>query len=238
MAPSPLLSEYHKHSTGAATIAATQAPSRSQFLELPTELRLLIYDFVYATDYRPAIYIYGNSTKKGRLTNRGPQGGARPCLLGLPQTCKAIYKEALPVLYRTQSFHVQVLRSWAADTSFPMTVIRSWAFTKYIKKVDMSVYARTHEEIASVAEGLKMFCEVFEGTIDREIRLHLGVKPGPGCGDSVYKALMAARLGEDVTLYHALQGTVPSFASTSVWQDFRERFEGTSAEMPFNGRFP
>ncbi|KAK5679528.1 hypothetical protein LTS10_008349 [Elasticomyces elasticus] len=215
----------------AAAKLVISTPARCQFLELPAELRILIYDFVYATDYRPAIYTYGNSAKKSRLTNRGPQGDARPCLSGLPHTCKAIYKKALPVLYRTQSFHVQFLRSWAADTSFPMTVIRSWAFTKYIKKVDMTVYARTHEEIASVAEGLKMFCEVFEGTIDGEIRLHLGDKPGPGCGDPVYKALMAARIGEDVTLYHALQGTVPSFASTSVWQDFRERFEGTSADL-------
>ncbi|KAK4917728.1 hypothetical protein LTR49_014405 [Elasticomyces elasticus] len=220
-----------------------RTPARCQLLELPTELRLLIYDFVYDTDYKPAVHIYENWSMTGRLTYQGPTGDARPCLSGLPHTCKAIYKEALPVVYRTQSFHVQVLWSWSANTSVPTTVFRSCAFVQYIENMDITVTAYSAGAVTSAATRLVSFLAAFDGTINGDIRLHLGTYPAPGRGDRLYQALMTTRIGERAMLYHVLgmydvlQDPEPLSASKSVWQEFKKGFKGKSVAMRFAGRY-
>ncbi|KAK5691869.1 hypothetical protein LTR97_011040 [Elasticomyces elasticus] len=223
-----------------------RTPARCQFLELPTELRLLIYDLVYDTDYKPAIYIYGDRSKRGRLTHRGPPSIARPCLSGVPYTCRAIYKEALPVLYRTQSFHVQFLRSWSTDTSFPMTVLCSYAFAKHIKHLNITVIAYKSQELTSAVERLESFLAALGGTISGEIRLRLGENPYSfsALADPVYKVLITAQIGENATLFHELhtvmpdvrgqmrQNHRPSSARKRIWREFKKGFKGRSAMMP------
>ncbi|KAK5701237.1 hypothetical protein LTR17_022772 [Elasticomyces elasticus] len=119
-----------------------------------------------------------------------------------------------------------------------MAIVRSCAFAKHIKKLNITISSFTLVEVTSAAERLESFLAAFGGTIRGEIRLYFGQEPHPGVGDPVYKALMAARISDDVILYHAQRDTIPSFASTSVWQEFQESFGGTSAAMPRHGWVP
>lgn len=68
--------------------------------DLPTEIRLRIYEFVFDGSYQSSLLIRSNS--KIELVSLAKAHGA------LLKTCRTIHAEALPILYDATTFRVQI----------------------------------------------------------------------------------------------------------------------------------
>ena len=78
-----------------------QSAGRCHLLEdLPPELRLRIYEHLFNEEYRPSLLI-GSCSKIQFLSPAKAHAG-------ILKTCRTIYSEATPLLYRKTTFQVQI----------------------------------------------------------------------------------------------------------------------------------
>lgn len=75
-------------------------PSRTQFMDLPAELRVMVYDLLLAGDSDVA-----NHTIE--IQDR-PNPAKRPTHINILMTSRQVYDEALPSLYRDREFEMRV----------------------------------------------------------------------------------------------------------------------------------
>ncbi|KAK5689712.1 hypothetical protein LTR97_012711 [Elasticomyces elasticus] len=87
-------------------------PERCRLLELPAELRLLIFEMVYDDTYLCEVLIDDDQVFRYRTENLTSLVTRMPSdLLALPLACKTMSAETIPVLYEATEFHVNIRSS-------------------------------------------------------------------------------------------------------------------------------
>ena len=72
-------------------------------LDLPVELRLKIYEYLYQDQCAPQLYVRNGSRILQPMSKQFKHPGA-----GLPKTCRLIHDEAAPFMYSTVNFRIQM----------------------------------------------------------------------------------------------------------------------------------
>ncbi|KAK5691530.1 hypothetical protein LTR97_011523 [Elasticomyces elasticus] len=141
------------------TNAANRRPAgRRGLLELPAELRLAIYAYVYdaKAEWLAEIRV-GQETPLKLLRFNSRTKEDHPSLL--PLTCKTLYKESLPLMYRGIHFDIVVVSPSAGDLVPAMRIYEGLGFLKHISKIRRLRAECSQEWLPSLTLQLKHVVE-------------------------------------------------------------------------------
>ncbi|KAK5707363.1 hypothetical protein LTR17_020759 [Elasticomyces elasticus] len=212
-------------------------PSRCYLLELPPELRLEIYDYLFTEKFEVLLSIYRDCEMETWLTN--PESGlvvpkkeVRK-LSTLLKTCKALATEVTPVLFQNLHFRIRFSPDMMGNPSSQKKLrkLHRCQFAKHIRTMSISVVASDHSAVASAGERLRILTKVFQP--DRTIkldtlRLYFSTVDMMGAADPILKATMAINCKKGFKLYHSSvdRGSGgPDMATWLCWRVF-EKWSG------------
>ncbi|KAK4902564.1 hypothetical protein LTR27_000501 [Elasticomyces elasticus] len=211
--------------------------SRCYLLELPPELRLEIYDYLFIEKYEVLLTVDRDCEMQTCLRN--PESGsavpkkeARK-LSALLKTCKTLATEVTPVLSQNLHFHIHLSPDMGSNLS-PQKKLRKLhqcQFAKHIRMMSISVTAPDHAAAASAGERLRMLTKVLQP--DRTIkldtlRLYFSTVDMMGAADPILKALMAINCKKGFKLYYSsskFDSGGPDMATWLCWRAF-EKWSG------------
>jgi hypothetical protein len=181
-------------------------------LELPTELRLGIYEFIFETDYECLIGLHGGRTPiaKGLMLSSNNCGPIPLRLAALLRTCRTVLDEALPILYQqtTFTFSINIYSHQGIRTnrhrSMPYSSLRHMSHIRQIT-VDAEGTCRagrshlsTAAQIANLAAALPADYEIEIPRVIVHHRRHATRRPG---AEDLCQALLKLRGVQELHLY-------------------------------------
>ncbi|KAK4892546.1 hypothetical protein LTR27_009010 [Elasticomyces elasticus] len=139
--------------------AAKRRPAgRRGLLELPAELRIAIYAYVYDAQAEwLAEMRVGQETPFKLLRFNSRTKEDRPSLL--PLTCKTLYKETIPFMYRGVQFDIVIANPSAGDLVPAMHIYARLGFLKHISKIRRLRVVCSQAWISSLPLQLKRVVE-------------------------------------------------------------------------------
>ncbi|KAK5680256.1 hypothetical protein LTS10_007183 [Elasticomyces elasticus] len=187
-----------------------RTPETCHLLELPIELRLQIWDFVYSGTYllhvtvdTETVYIdphlYYDFTWSP--TNNIP---------ALLQTCRLINEEATPALYASTEFLIDIYGKPAEKTLKPTAFeIQNHAFLKHATRIEeLEVFQNDDVAAVTIAQTFQSFINML--LPDKRVALatfevHLTKEP-PENMDPVFQALLDWKCGPSLYTVHFNDG--------------------------------
>ncbi|KAK3641230.1 hypothetical protein LTR56_011470 [Elasticomyces elasticus] len=170
-----------------------EATSRCYLLELPKELRLCIYDFIYDGEYGLDLEVDINRVVRAewhlRIRDRWSRGPRH--YAALSKTCRFLHNEVTSPMLQGTHFALSMMprRKWS-DANFQFgSMRRDWGLLKRIKTLD-SIYIWIDIDIP--------------GRCDKEANAELSLfwtpRASPGIADPIIKALDSLDCGPGAVL--------------------------------------
>ncbi|KAK5710708.1 hypothetical protein LTR15_012864 [Elasticomyces elasticus] len=206
---------------------------RCYLLELPPELRLKIYDYLFTEKLDVLLTIYRDCEMQTHLKN--PESGSAVSkkevrkLSALLKTCKALATEITPILFKNLQFRIH-LSPDTGNISFQKKLrkLHRCQFAKHIRAMSISVTAGDHSAVASAGERLRMLTKVFQpGRMIKldTLRLYFSTVDMMGAADPILKATMAINCKKGFKLYYSSFDSGSGgrdMATWSCWRKFEE----------------
>ncbi|KAK4902883.1 hypothetical protein LTR27_000822 [Elasticomyces elasticus] len=188
------------------TPISERTPRRCHLLELPVELRLQIWDFVYSSTYLLHITVdtetvYINS----HLYYDPPWTPARniPALL---RTCRLVNEDATPALYASTEFLIDIYGKPAKRTLRPTAFeIQNHAFLKHATRIEeLEIFQSDDVAAVTIAQTFPSFISMLSP--DKRVALatfevHLTKEP-PENMDPVFQALLDWNCGPSLYMVY------------------------------------
>ncbi|KAK5128018.1 hypothetical protein LTR85_005135 [Meristemomyces frigidus] len=212
-------------------------PTSCPFLTLPTELRVRIYEFVYAVDYECGLDIAWNTEIRQRYfalrvgTKR--IRGRRRHATALPLTCKATSREALNVLLDATTFVLGV-SSWRGALFYPGQPVHkptSLSFLKEARKVILHICVDGQKDVAPTMHNLRAMLALLDAKNPPRIeRIEFNFPDlRAGGADPVIEILVEWFRDHSNGLRPNIGGRLPKEAiSDEVWGEMRKRADGVN----------
>ncbi|KAK4950345.1 hypothetical protein LTR10_011326 [Elasticomyces elasticus] len=211
-----------------SSLKRKREPGRCYLLEVPPELRLHIYEFLYADEYQVAIYVFPNSEMQSQIskTSFRPNGPNAKHLTALLMSCKLVNKEATPILYQILHFSL-CFRNGGRKASYRKGLgqLRQCQFAKRIEKMSILIRVDHEDDSDRAVERLDVFFKTLQP--DRTIKIvkmWLTIGNHPGMADAVLRVLMCLNCRKGFEVYRAwangAQRGLPVAATEKCWQDF------------------
>ncbi|KAK5684503.1 hypothetical protein LTS10_004373 [Elasticomyces elasticus] len=208
--------------------------SRCYLLELPPELRLEIYDYLFTEKYEVLLTIDRDCEMQAHLMNP-ESGSAVPKkevrkLSALLKTCKTLATEVTPVLFQNLYFRIHLSPGMGSNLS-PQKKLRKLhrcQFAKHIRMISISVTAPDHAAAASAGERLRMLTKVLQPgrTIKLDtLRLHFSTVDMMAAADPILKATMAINCKKGIKVYYSgskYGSGGPDMATWLCWRKFEK----------------
>ncbi|KAK5687027.1 hypothetical protein LTS10_001164 [Elasticomyces elasticus] len=179
----------------------TGLDSRCHLMEIPPELRLRVYDYIY-DQRQTCLFDVGSTGHMYLKLSPGP-------IAALTSTCHAIRTEVLPILYGVSRFHLHIYDNSDMPLEAHLQIVagqlRTCVFLKHVCllhiKVDMNV--SREEKRYDLAQQLRELVEL-AGTASNgrlaveEIEI---CAPTEALGNAVVKALSRCRSACEIKVY-------------------------------------
>lgn len=145
-------------------VAQCNKAEKCHLLSIAPELRLRIYQHVY--DRRPIVIIdvYNLQTMLGRGFYRAP----KPSQLHL--TCRTIFQEATPILYKSVKFDIRFVNYLDVPTrqeDINFGSIRTCFWLQHIRRLKLAVFMYSHADHLSRGGPVEDLVELVEVTMAR-----------------------------------------------------------------------
>ncbi|KAK4950399.1 hypothetical protein LTR10_011380 [Elasticomyces elasticus] len=194
--------------------------TRCYLLEIPPELRLRIYGYVFEDNYEPDFVIWPCG-KMRRDLNKGPPAHFSALL----KTCSLVAQETAPVLYHDRIFIIHIVDNDPAYTSHQhnygdLRPVNECSWFEYLQSLKIYIDSGS-STISSVTQNVRLVLAK-QPKNQKATYLHLDIqKLGEGEGDPLYKALMRMSFSSDAFITHWL-GRSKKIVSKEVLDRFQQ----------------
>ncbi|KAK5701236.1 hypothetical protein LTR17_022771 [Elasticomyces elasticus] len=200
------------------------AGMRCHFLELPPELRVRIYEYLYEGYDRydgVAFAVYANGEMRRKYSWRLPDTKLDPRKLCNPshllKMCRVMTTEATPVLYKMMTVTVHFLALKDVKSAPMLSSTARDLFFNQVKNMNLHISAFESEGIERAMSHLPRALGTQGSKNIKEVRLDVPYHPRTGCTAWMYRVLME--------LSYDKQARVDCMGpkSAQVIKDFEER---------------
>ncbi|KAK3658370.1 hypothetical protein LTR56_001781 [Elasticomyces elasticus] len=210
----------HKIDGSVASEPAPHKATRCYLLEIPPELRLRIYGYVFDKDFQPGVFIWPSGEMLQDDLGCQPKNFS-----SVLKTCRLIAREATPVLYEGRTFYVHVMpdRSASEYRNGPYEYLRPvdcCLWFERVQTIKLYVYAgRT-----SIANATQIIKSIFARRHQKQTIafLHLSLSElGEGDADPLYKVLTRLSFSSGARITHYMNST-RHVVSKEVLEEFQQ----------------
>ncbi|KAK3627384.1 hypothetical protein LTR22_022768 [Elasticomyces elasticus] len=188
------------------TPISERTPRRCHLLELPIELRLQIWEFVYSSTYLLHITVDTETVYINPHLYYDPSWTPARNIPALLRTCQLINEETSPALYASTRFLVDIYGERANGTLKSTAFeIQDFAFLKHATRIEeLDVFQGDDVAVITIAQRLQSFISMLSP--DKRVALatfevHLTKEP-PDNMDPVFQALLDWKCGPSLyTVY-------------------------------------
>ncbi|KAK4956754.1 hypothetical protein LTR10_006282 [Elasticomyces elasticus] len=188
------------------TPISERTPRRCHLLELPVELRLQIWDFVYSTTYLLHITVDTETVYINPHLYYDPPWTPARNIPALLRTCKLVNEEASPALYASTKFLVDIYGKPAENTLKSAAFeIQDLAFLKRAARIEeLDIFQSDDVAAVTIAQSLQAFISMLSSgkpVALTTFEVYLTKEP-PENMDQVFRALLDWNCGPSLyTVY-------------------------------------
>ncbi|KAK5679529.1 hypothetical protein LTS10_008350 [Elasticomyces elasticus] len=229
--------EVHKLDGSVASEPAQHKTTRCYLLEIPPELRLRIYEYVFDKDVEPWILIWPSGEMRGHYSQCPPKNFS-----SVVKTCRLVAQEAAPVLYKGRKFIVYVMPDQrASEFTMPsnqhIRPVDTCLWLEQVQIFELFVYAgRT-----TIADATKTIKSMFVRWHQKQTITYLYISLsglGEGDADPLYKVLAGLSFSSGIQIRHTLSGLPYMLSYDAVSKEVLERFRQASGDAKHVFTYP